>query len=457
MGVTPVLLCAGVNHSTIDFVFRAPRGVPLEESMQNRIATLSNFLLALTVVLLCAMGTAWAQGVRKGSYFIPDSSLEHAGDNGIRVHTNYVISLLPQTTTVGRPYGLSPDNLRAIYNLPLTKNLVAGVNGGSGTIAIVDAYDYPTATADFNKFSAEFGLPLASHDVCGGAHPCFRVVYASGTKPASNCDWNMEAALDIEWAHAMAPYAQIVLVEAANNTFQAMVDAVNVAASEVTCGKASCSGETSGLGEVSMSWGGSEFSTETSYDSFFKKSGVVYVASAGDTGGHVTYPSSSPDVVAAGGSTLNFTHTGSDYTFVSETAWSDGGGGKSVHETRPVYQNGIAMVGAARGVPDLSFDANPDSGVIIYDGDACGGLADWFNIGGTSVAAPSLAGVINSAARFYASSALELETIYSIYNTKSKYDVDYRDVTSGKAGSYSAGAGWDFATGVGSPLTYTGK
>jgi len=181
------------------------------------------------------------------------------------------------------------------------------------------------------------------------------------------------------------------------------------------------------------------------------------VASTGDTGGHVTYPSSSPDVVAAGGSTLNFTHTSSDYVFASETAWSDGGGGKSVHETRPAYQNGISLVGAARGVPDLAFDANPDSGVIIYDGDACGGLADWFNIGGTSVAAPSLAGVINSTAHFYASSTLQLESIYSFYNTKSKYEVDYRDITVGKAGGYSAGPGWDFATGVGSPLTYTGK
>jgi subtilase family serine protease len=437
--------------------YPAPRRAPVEESMQNRIATLSNSLLALTVVLLCAVGTAKAQGVMKESYFIPDSSLERAGDNGIRVHTHYVISLRPATATVGRPYGLSPDNLRAVYNLPLTKNLVAGVNGGSGTIAIVDAYDYPTATADFNKFSAEFGLPLASHNVCNGAHPCFRVVYASGAKPAANCDWGMEAALDIEWAHAMAPYAEIVLVEAANNTFQAMMDAVNVAANEVTCGKTSCSGETSGAGEVSMSWGGSEFSGETSYDSFFKKSGVVYVASTGDTGGHVTYPSSSPDVVAAGGSTLNFTHTSSDYVFASETAWSDGGGGKSVHETRPAYQNGISLVGAARGVPDLAFDANPDSGVIIYDGDACGGLADWFNIGGTSVAAPSLAGVINSTAHFYASSTLQLESIYSFYNTKSKYEVDYRDITVGKAGGYSAGPGWDFATGVGSPLTYTGK
>lgn len=203
--------------------------------------------------------------------------------------------------------------------------------------------------------------------------------------------------------------------------------------------------------------GGGEFSGETSYDSYFKKSGVVYVASSGDAGGIVEYPSSSPDAVAAGGSSLKFNGTPSASTFTSEVGWCDGGGGKSLYEARPAYQNGITLVGAARGVPDLAFDADPDSGVDVYDSTACGGYAGWLVFGGTSVAAPALAGVINSAAHFYASSTLELDTIYSIYNTKKSYEVDYRDITSGKAGAFSAGVGWDFITGVGSPLTYAGK
>jgi subtilase family serine protease len=425
--------------------------------MKSRIAMIGTSLLALTVVLLGAAGSAFPQGARQGSYWVPESSVEQAGDNGARAHTNHVLLVRPDTTKITSPWGLPPDTLRAIYKLPLTKNLVAGVTGGAGTIAIVDAYNYPTATADFNTFSTEFGLPLASHNVCNGAHPCFKVVYAGRTKPAGNCNWNQEAALDIEWAHAMAPYAQIVLVEAASNSYTDLFDAVNVAGNEVNCGSAACPSGSSGEGEVSLSWGGSEFSGETSYDSYFKKAGVVYVVSSGDTGGTVFYPSSSPEVVAAGGSSLNFNGAPSASTFTGETGWSNGGGGKSLFEPRPAYQNGITLVGAARGTPDLAFDADPDSGVDIYDGTPCEGYDGWLVFGGTSVSAPALAGVLNSAAHFYSSSTSELDTIYSIYKTKSSYAADYRDITKGTAGSFSARAGWDFVTGVGSPLTYNGK
>jgi subtilase family serine protease len=425
--------------------------------MKSRFAMIGMSLLALTVALLGTAGSAFAQDLRPESTYIPESSVEHEGDNGVRVHTNHLLHVRSDTTIYTTPWGLAPDTVRAIYKLPLTKNLVAAVTGGRGTIAIVDAYDYPTAKADFDTFSAKFGLPLASQDVCNGAMACFKVVYAGGSKPSGNCSWNQEAALDIEWAHAMAPYAQIVLVEAASSNFTDLFNAVTVAANEVSCGSASCPSGSSGEGEVSMSWGGGEFSAETYYDSYLKKSGVVFVASSGDVGGIVEYPSISPDAVAAGGSSLEFRGAPSASTFTGEAAWCDGGGGKSLHEPRPAYQNGISLVGAARGVPDLSFDADPNSGVDVYDSTACGGYAGWLVFGGTSVAAPSLAGVINSAAHFYASSALELDTIYSIYNTKSSYAGDFRDITTGKARGFSAGPGWDFVTGVGSPLNYTGK
>ncbi len=422
--------------------------------MNSRIATAGRLLLVLTVMILCSAGLALAQGEGQERYFVPDTSVEHAGDNGARAHTNHVMFLRSNTTTYTSPWGLPPATLRHIYNLTL-----ATPNEGSGVIAIVDAYDYPTATADFNTFSTEFGLPLASQDVCNGSKPCFTVVYASGRKPSGNCSWNQEAALDIEWAHAMAPYAQIVLVEANSSSYTDLFNAVTVAGNEVSCGSTSCSSGSSGEGEVSMSWGGSEFSTEAAYDSYLKKSGVVYVASSGDTGGVVIYPSSSPDVVAAGGTTLKFSSSTQTYaTFTSEIGWSDGGGGKSKYEARPAYQNTasvLSLVGAARGTPDVSFDADPNSGVDVYDSTACEGYAGWLVFGGTSVAAPSLSGIFNSASHFYG--ANELPTIYSIYATPSSYAVDYRDITSGKAGSFSAGTGWDFVTGVGSPLTYNGK
>src|SRR4029453_7372103 len=124
--------------------------------------------------------------------------------------------------------------------------------GGTHAIAIVDAFDYPTAENDLNVFSSQFGLPP-----CTTANGCFQKVYASGTKPRKNCGWAQEAALDIEWAHAMAPSAKIILVEAASNSFADLFQAVSVANS------------LPGVQQVLMSWGGSEFSLESTYDSYF--------------------------------------------------------------------------------------------------------------------------------------------------------------------------------------------
>ncbi len=439
--------------------------------MKRRKIIMASFLLVLALGFLCPAGSIWAQGLRRGTYFIPESSVVHAEDAGKRVHTNYILSARPETVTVLGPLGLPPDALRAIYGLPLTKDLVPGVNGGSGTIAIVAAYNYPSAAADFDTFSKKFGLPLSTDNVCNGAHPCFRVVHASNLQTTTNCSWNVEEALDIEWAHAMAPYAQIVLVLAASGNMPDVFEAVAVASNEVVCGKMSCdstfrlddgklgaiSGEATGEGEVSISWGGPEFAGEADYDGYFSKLGVVYLASIGDVGGKIDYPGSSPYVVSAGGTSLHFTGTASGWAFSSETAWADGGGGKSAYEPRPAYQDGISPVGSARGTPDLSFDADPNSGPIIYDSNACYGRVGWFDVGGTSAAAPALAGIINSSGRFYSSTANALDMIYAAYKTASMYTADYHDITVGSSGPYSAGPGWDFTTGVGSPLTYNGK
>src|SRR5262249_15136903 len=127
--------------------------------------------------------------------------------------------------------------------------------GGAKAIAIVDAFHYPTAMSDLQIFSAQFGLPLPTNTN-------FQVVYASGTQPTADAVWGLEAALDIQWAHAMAPQAKIYLVEAASNSFADLLTAVSVASNYVAA---------AGGGEVSMSWGGSEFSFERFYDGYFTK------------------------------------------------------------------------------------------------------------------------------------------------------------------------------------------
>ncbi len=322
-------------------------------------------------------------------------------------------------------------------------------SGGSGVIAIVDAYDYPTASSDFNTFSTQFGLPTGNN--CNGGKACFTTVYATGSKPKSNGGWAQEEALDIEWSHAMAPNAQIILVEAASSSFTNLLQAVQVASNEVLCGNASCPNGGSGVGEVSMSWGGSEFSGETADDSSFTGSGITYFASSGDTGGAVIWPSASPDVVSAGGTTINRDSKGN---FTGETAWSGSGGGPSQYEPIPTYQSVIsAIVGSSRGTPDFSFDANPASGVSVYDSTSYQGLSGWLVFGGTSVASPSLAGIVNLAGHFY-SNDNEQNTIYAAYgnttNSGCTYSSAFNDIVGGTAGSYTAVAGWDFVTGVGS-------
>ncbi|HVJ07081.1 MAG TPA: S53 family peptidase [Acidisarcina sp.] len=376
--------------------------------------------------------TAQSQGSQHAAVLIPDSSIEHAEDIGVRAHTNHLIHVDGKAASSGGPTGETPSSIAAVY---------AFTPAGSQTIAIVDAYDYPTAENDLNVFSAQFGLPA-----CTTANGCFKKVYASGSKPRANCGWSQEAALDIEWAHAMAPNAKIVLVEAASNSFANLFAAVDTATGQVNA-----SGQS---GEVSMSWGGSEFSGESSDDTHFTGSasaGVVYFAASGDTGGKTIYPGVSPDVVAAGGTTINRNSSGA---FVSETGWSGSGGGPSTYEPIPLYQQNVPNASTTqRSVPDFSFDADPNSGVSVYDSTSCQGVSGWLVFGGTSVAAPSLAGIVNTAHSFAPSSFSELTTIY----TNRTNTADFRDILSGTAGSYTAGPGYDYVTGVGSNQGLNGK
>jgi len=392
------------------------------------VAIIVSLIFTLTVP---APGISQSEnGQSHAAVLIPESTIEHPEDVGHRAHTNHLILFDGKSRHGGSPSGETPASLRAVYKLPSS--------GGAGVIAIVDAFDYPTAENDLNVFSSQFGLPA-----CTTANGCFKKVFASGSQPAVNCGWSQEAALDIEWAHAMAPNAKIVLVEAATNSFVDLFAAVDVATSQVLA--------TGGRGEVSMSWGGGEFSTEASSDSHFQHDGVVYFAASGDTGGANIYPSVSPFVVSAGGTSVNRDSGGN---FVSETGWSGSGGGPSKFEPKPAYQSGIPGTDATqRSAPDFSFDANPNTGVSVYDTTRCHGASGWLVFGGTSVSSPSLAGIVNLAGSFYINSPAELSTIYGNHTNTG----DFRDIVSGSAGSFSCAVGYDFVTGVGSDQGTSGK
>ncbi len=345
---------------------------------------------------------------------------------------------------IGAAYGISSKGASSIILKGLA-GYPSGLAGtGSGqTIAIIDADNDPNIVGDLTTFNTEFSLPQFN----GSSGPTFTVLNESGgttlpTAVDSSGGWEVEESLDVEWAHAIAPQANIILFEANSDSDSDLMTAVKTAAAY------------SGVSVVSMSWSGPEDSSETSYDSYFTTPAnhvnVTFLASTGDSGAPGGYPAFSPNVVAVGGTTLNYNSSTSTW---SETAWSDGGGGPSVYESEPSYQESVQTSGV-RETPDVSFDANPSTGVEVYDSYDEGG---WLAIGGTSVACPCWAGLIAIADQFRAAEKVGLlngpAALYALSNPYTYNDGNgyFNDITSGSNG-YAAGPGYDMATGIGSPI-----
>ena len=323
--------------------------------------------------------------------------------------------------SVATPTGLPPSVIKGVYGF----STASGAGAGQ-TIALVDAYSDPDAASDLDTFSSQYGLPL---ECTGGSLPpsCFdfnQVNLGSGSGlPSGDEGWGLEMSLDIEWAHALAPAASILLVEAAGSDFASMLAAEQYAGEHANY--------------VSNSWGAEEFSGETAYDSYFTQPGVSYFAAAGDDGAEVLWPSSSPDVISVGGTSLSFTSAG---TLAQETAWSGSGGGCSSYESANIYQStGSVNCAGARATPDLSLDADPDSGVSVYDSISFEGQTGWWTVGGTSA----------STAMVAAEAAVTGADVGAKYVYTSPANIPFRDITSGSNG-YPAEPGYDLVTGLGS-------
>jgi subtilase family serine protease len=244
----------------------------------------------------------------------------------------------------------------------------------------------------------------------------------------------------------MAPDAKLFLVEARSNSLNDLLAAESVAGNRVA---------SAGGGEVTNSWGSDEFTGETSFDSVFTTPGVVYFASSGDQPG-VEYPAASPNVVAAGGTTT--ARNPSTANFLSERPWDLGGGGFSAFEPRPIYQDVIqTIVGSRRGVPDLSFDSNPVTGAWVFDSTPVQGAGSgWFIVGGTSLASPALAGIVNASGNRLGSSQAELNLLYN----NLAITTDFNDIKTdfcGPTAGFLGKLGWDPCTGIGSVKGKIGK
>jgi len=332
----------------------------------------------------------------------------------------------------GAPTGLSPSQIQSAYGVNQINfgsgNIKVNNLGAGQTIAIIDAYYDPNISSDLAKFDSQYGL---------SAPPAFTQYVERGLYFDSS-GWALETALDVEWAHAIAPAANIVLVEAQPDLTD-MFSAVSFAS------------QLSGVSVVSMSWGAGEFSGETGYDNVFTTpaghNGVTFVASSGDSG-TTEYPSTSPYVLSVGGTTLSVTSQG-----VSETGWSGSGTGYSPYESEPTWQTSAisnnGLKSGARTTPDVAWDANPSTGVPVYDSVPYGRQAGWFTVGGTSVGAPSWAGLIA-----IADQGLALNGVGSLSNAQASLyqlsSTNFNHPTSGSSGSSST-ATYSLVTGLGSP------
>lgn len=406
----------------------------------NRFGRCTGIVLAIATAVYfgASVPSASAQEQMEGMFnghriIYPESSIPRPG----RHHTNYFF-VDTDIPSAGPPSGVeTPGSLACVYQLvsgppgcPVATS-TAVPTGGWGAIAIVDAGYYANAESDLATFSAYYGIPQAD----------FTEVWPGKTQPEPESGWEVEEALDIEWAHAMAPQAKLYLVVstlcqtgtcATDPTWQA----VTLAAKLV---------KEAGGGVVSMSWGDPEWSGERSYDGLFYSEYAVFFAAAGDSGlDNSIYPGSSPHVVSVGGTLFNRDGNGN---FVDEVyANGYGGGDISPYEPRPAFQKSVkSVVGTQRGYPDVA--SNFCCAPIYLNG-------AWNSVGGTSWASPTFAGIVNAAGNKAKGTNAELTMMYKELADPAEYSADFNDITKGNSLCIT---GFNECTGLGSPKTYAGK
>ena len=321
------------------------------------------------------------------------------------------------------PAGYGPADIQSAYALP------SSTAGSGQTVAIVDAYNDPSAESDLGVYRSQYGLPA-----CTTANGCFRKVNQNGgtSYPRNNGGWAQEISLDLDMVSAVCPNCHILLVEASSNSYSNLLVAENKAA-------------TLGATSISNSWGGGESSSETStYDASFNHPGIAITASSGDSGYGAEYPATSQYVTAAGGTSLSRASNSRGWT---ETAWSRAGSGCSAYESLPGWQSGTSTACTMRAEADVAAVADPNTGVAVYDSYSYQGMSGWLVFGGTSVASPIIASVY----------ALAGNANTAGYGYPYSHKTALNDVTSGSNGSCggtvlcTAGTGWDGPTGLGTP------
>lgn len=357
-------------------------------------------------------------------------------------------------TSAPNPAGITPTQIRNYYGInSVSFNGIAG-DGRGQTIAIVDAFDDPTIAKDLATFDAVYHLP---------APPSFTKMSQTGSKTQlpsapvadpTQGSWAAEISLDVEWAHVIAPQANILLIETADDSMANLLAGAGYAATVPS------------VSIVSMSFGDPESNLSAAdvraFDAMLTvpagHQGVTFFASTGDSGAFadgfdlgVAYPSSSPDVIAVGGTSFTENSAG---TLAGETAWSGSGGGTSIFEPQSAAQKNAIGIATGRQSPDIAFDADPNTGVNLCDSFDFGSSTPFAVFGGTSLSAPSwtaMTSIVNQGLIAAGSPVLSGTTALAslLY---SRPAADFNDITSGDNGNFTAGPGYDLVTGLGSPV-----
>jgi subtilase family serine protease len=346
----------------------------------------------------------------------------------------------PGAIPSGEGYG--PTQLQAAYDLTS-----ASADDGSGTtVALIDAYNDPTAASDLAEYRSAAGLPALTSGQFTVYNQEGETSPLPSTAPADD-DWTLEESLDVDMVSAICPLCKIDLVEADNDSGDGLYIAEQTAAT------------TLGAKYISNSWGGSESSDDTTADSeYFGEPGVVYTASAGDDAysAGTSYPAASPNVVSVGGTTLDTSSNSRGWTeSVWETSRDEGtGSGCSEYEPQPSWQAAVSTITGAcsnRAENDVAADADPDTGAGVYDTSNDNG--GWVEVGGTSESSPIIAAVFALAGNDGNGTGAAAESVYD--NTADLYEV-----TGGSNGSCSpsvlctatgASDTWNGPTGWGTP------
>lgn len=370
---------------------------------------------ALAVAAFAVTGVANAAPASAGHHAARVCAAPAAGQAACL--NQVVLDSAGKPAVTGTPSGLNPVDIRSAYALTTA-------SGAGRTVAIIDAYDDPTAEADLGVYRSQFGLTA-----CTTANGCFRKTSQTGASklPRTNAGWATETSLDLDMVSATCPDCKILLVEASSASFADLATAVNYAAAQP------------GVVAISNSYGGSDTAPSSAYD----HPGIAITASTGDSGYGIESPASYATVIAVGGTSLRKASTTRGWT---ETAWNGAGSGCSTLNAKPAWQTAATQC-SGKANADVSAIADPNTGVSVYDSTAYQGSSGWLVYGGTSVASPIIA------------------SVYALSGNTAGYPASYtwahtsglNDVTSGSNGTCStavwcnAGTGWDGPTGLGTP------